>query len=197
MLKFPHFTKLCHLKRVNTYSKSSRKVQKDNSKLSEVRQYFKSKDSLKSIEAFIPDRFFRVKLSPTDYNFVIDDEVAGNLFLSYVLMTFITNFSARIAKILRKNLVGPTPVIEANPGLGLLTKHLLKVGVEKLFVYDSMINQMTPLREIMTENPNKVACIPVDVFQVGRIVARDKFDNGDRFETMFKEISRKAWKEGS
>lgn len=188
-----NFVKLSRLKCIKSFCTSANNVVKPKNRLSEVRKFFQSKDSLRAIEPLIPDRFFRLKISPTDYNFVIDEEIAGNEFF-FMIPNIQFFFKENIIKILEKYLDGT--IIEANPGLGMLTKNLLKTRVEKVFVFDSMITQMPPLVEIMENNPEKLSCIPVDFFQIGRIVSRDKIDNGDRFETMFKDIPRKNWKEG-
>jgi len=104
--------------------------------------------------------------------------------------------TAEIVEIIKERLTPGMPVIEANPGPGLITRHLLGAGIQKLVIFESKLNPMPPIQKLVEDHPHIVTLIPSNIFEVYRPIAQDKLDEGDRFDTMMKPIVWKEWSDG-
>lgn len=113
----------------------------------------------------------------------------------YIKCVFELNFTESantISSTLKKNLTTNVPVIEVNPGSGLLTKKLIESGVSNLQLFE--LNESL-FRSIKKEYIEKALCVRADFSGLWRLVYLDKHDNENRFGKIFEKVTTKNWSE--
>ncbi|XP_012522923.1 dimethyladenosine transferase 2, mitochondrial-like isoform X2 [Monomorium pharaonis] len=88
-------------------------------------------------------------------------------------------------------------VAELNPGFGILTRELLRVGVPLIHLYEKNAKLYNVLEMICLKYPGKVNLIPrnSDLIGITRSFYEDKVIDDEKYQDMFKAKKNKNWKD--
>ena len=115
--------------------------------------------------SLVPKKFFTLKESKCiKYSFAVDDHVAGKLFIfSSTLCNSTNQFSPivteKAANHINEYIAKDDLVLESNPGLGLITHHLLQSKANKIYVCQSE-ELMPSLKNLMACSSERLSCLP-------------------------------------
>lgn len=93
---------------------------------------------------------------------------------------------------MKKRITTNVPVIEVNPGRGLLTQKLLESGVSNLQLFE--LNESL-FRSLKKEYGERALCVRADFCGLWRLVYLDKLDNENRFGKIFDQVTPRNWSE--
>ncbi|XP_069688697.1 dimethyladenosine transferase 2, mitochondrial [Periplaneta americana] len=155
----------------------SRKTKPSNTSSTEILDYMNSKPSLKSLLNHLPEKLLKRKRAKPDAFYAIDSDVANKL-----------------VELIGQDVVkGGVPVYEANPGLGLISKHLLNAGVQRLCVCEPSPSFSQQMKDLKNAFPERVKDIKMDIFALGKMTYLDNVDGGSRIQTLFQEVPKADW----
>ncbi|GAB0092805.1 rRNA adenine N(6)-methyltransferase [Sergentomyia squamirostris] len=141
-------------------------------------EYFKSKHQSAQLEGFPSDYLIKKQQTP-DHLYIVDESVAKT-----------------VAGIVCKNSQDDSPIVEINPGLGILTQELLKVSKQKIHLYevDNEFNGF--LEELVKKNRRRLSLRNADLVFLYKLAYQDKLDNGNRVESLLNDkLPKRNWKE--
>nr|CAD7425591.1 unnamed protein product [Timema monikensis] len=123
-----------------------------------------------------------------------------------------------IVSIIKDDLLhGDSPVLEANPGLGLITEALLRQGIPRVRLYEASppfvrhLNVMflsglgslsrkqfwvEPGSTLKEKYNDRITLMHCDLFSMWKMVFQDKLDNGARMDTVLEGIAKRSWTDG-
>ncbi|KAL2720664.1 hypothetical protein V1478_010240 [Vespula squamosa] len=104
------------------------------------------------------------------------------------------NFVNLIINDLSKNM---TFVAEANPGTGVLTKHLLEAGIKVVHVYEPYECFYPILRKLQNEYPNRLEIRKGNILQMSKLYYMDLQDNKERINEILKDVPYTSWENES
>lgn len=87
-------------------------------------------------------------------------------------------------------------VIECNPGLGLLTKELLKTGVPCIHLYEAIkpfCEGGRPLSMLMKEHPDRLTLKELNFFKIWKLLLRDQFLETTHTEDYLVDVPYSQW----
>nr|CAD7457563.1 unnamed protein product [Timema tahoe] len=143
----------------------------------EVLDYFNLTENLKSI----PNKLMKVRRITPEHLYVMQPNVAED-----------------IVSIIKDDLLdGDGPVLEANPGLGLITEALLRQGIPRVRLYEASPPFVRHLNQTLKEKYNdRITLMHCDLFSMWKMVFQDKLDNGARMDTVLEGIAKRSWTDG-
>lgn len=152
--------------------------QKKNTHRDRMDNFFNKNPEYQQIKALIPSKLLRRNLTTPVEMYLIDKSLAKTI--AYQIKE-----SFKL-----KSLV----IIEINPGLGLLTEELLSLGVKQI----EMMESKPKFYEYLSEKfKNRgVNLQNIDFLNIWSLMYQDRFDNGNRFAELMKNIQPKAWSSG-
>ena len=145
----------------------------------DIQSYFNNKEREFVLNQF-PDKLLRKKVK-TPENLYICDEGCAELIADYIT----------------KSDGNDKPIIEINPGLGLLSKHLLKRTKSDLMLYENNEFFNTELNQMIKKHPErKVILKNADFLGLWKTVHQDRQDNGNRLFDLLYGTPKKEWEDG-
>ncbi|KAJ0173608.1 hypothetical protein K1T71_010757 [Dendrolimus kikuchii] len=79
-----------------------------------------------------------------------------------------------------KEHLNDSPIIEVNPGLGLITERLLHCQKNHIYLYESLSYFSQHLHALQRQYPNQITLKIADFFKMWKLAFQDKMDNGSR-----------------
>lgn len=158
-------------------SDESRKRKRRNNHSEEINDYFQTKESLRNILKDVPAKILKVRRKAPDALYLVDDDVADDV---------VTTINKEVETL-------DSPIIEANPGLGLITKRLLNCGAQNLQLYESNGDFKAHLQAIQEENRSRVSLYLTDILDLVKFKFQDKMDCGTRVDTIVQRIPIRSW----
>lgn len=149
--------------------------QKKNTHKERMDNFFNENPEYQQIKPLIPSKLLRRNLTTPVEMYLIDKSIAKTI--AYQIKE---NFKL-------KSLV----IIEINPGLGLLTEELLSLGVKQIEMMESKPKFYEYLSEKFKNRGVNVQ--NVDFLNIWSLMYQDRFDNGNRFVELMKNIQPKPW----
>ncbi|CAO1431609.1 unnamed protein product [Diamesa hyperborea] len=144
----------------------------------DIQSYFNNEEREFVLKQF-PDKLLRKKVK-TPENLYICDEVCAELIANYIT----------------KSDGKDKPIIEINPGLGMLSKHLLKKTKNDLMLYENNEFFNPELNKIIKEHPERnVTLRNADFLGLWKTVHQDRQDNGNRLFDLLYGTPKKEWED--
>ncbi|XP_049805483.1 dimethyladenosine transferase 2, mitochondrial isoform X2 [Schistocerca nitens] len=143
----------------------------------EISNYFQTKESLRNVLKDVPGKILKMRRKIPEALYLVDDDVADEI---------VTTINKEVESL-------NSPIIEANPGLGLITKRLLNCGAQNLQLYESSAEFKARLQAIEEENRSRVTLYSADILDLAKFKFQDKMDSGSRVETIIKRVPARSW----
>ncbi|XP_049954047.1 dimethyladenosine transferase 2, mitochondrial [Schistocerca serialis cubense] len=143
----------------------------------EISNYFQTKESLRNVLKDVPGKILKMRRKIPEALYLVDDDVADEI---------VTAINKEVESL-------NSPIIEANPGLGLITKRLLNCGAQNLQLYESSAEFKARLQAIEEENRSRVTLYSADILDLAKFKFQDKMDSGSRVETIIKRVPARSW----
>jgi dimethyladenosine transferase 2, mitochondrial len=141
----------------------------------EILKYFSAPERLAALK--YPDTIMkRSKKKKIEHLYVGDEETAQ-----------------KIANILTDNLPRDLQLIEVNPGVGMLTKHLAQTE-NKLFLYENNDSLHNQLKKVYEKDP-KITLKNENFIQLWKLCYMDRIDSGNRVEELYAGVQRKQYED--
>ncbi|XP_012544415.2 dimethyladenosine transferase 2, mitochondrial isoform X2 [Bombyx mandarina] len=82
-----------------------------------------------------------------------------------------------------------SPLIEVNPGLGILTENILKCQNNKIYLFEQS-NHFSPyLDDLQQKYPGRISFKIADFFGMWKLAFKDKMDDGNRIQELLGDLS--------
>ncbi|XP_073950361.1 mitochondrial transcription factor B2 isoform X2 [Choristoneura fumiferana] len=94
-----------------------------------------------------------------------------------------------IAQTVKKHLNEHSPIVEVNPGLGLLSIELLHCQKKQLYMYETSNHFTQYLNSLQLEHPGRVKLKIADFFGMWKLAFQDKIDQGNRIEELLGDLA--------
>lgn len=99
-------------------------------------------------------------------------------------MYLINRDTAKVIANTVKNDINNSPVIEVNPGLGLLTEQLLNCQKNHIYLYEASMHFTQQLHGLQSQYSNRITLKQADFFKMWKLAFQDKMDNGNRVQEL-------------
>uniref|UniRef100_A0A1B0DNZ7 rRNA adenine N(6)-methyltransferase n=1 Tax=Phlebotomus papatasi TaxID=29031 RepID=A0A1B0DNZ7_PHLPP len=158
--------------------KRKTKTKDSESPQEDLLTYFTSEKQRNTLGSF-PRNYFNKKLNTPNHLYIADETVARN-----------------IADCVAASSSKDTPILEINPGCGILTQQLLRVTNQKIHLFESVEEFSKNLEKIVSEHLDRVSLKKEDLTALWRIAYQDKLDNGDRVQKLLDgKLPKRDWTE--
>ncbi|XP_059614274.1 dimethyladenosine transferase 2, mitochondrial [Phlebotomus argentipes] len=159
--------------------KRKRKIRKpDNVTAQKEFHTFFQTDKQKSILNRFPEKYYQKKTVSPNHFYCVDESVAEV-----------------IAKRVSEASLSNCPIVEMNPGCGIVTKELLKLGNRKIHLFEADEAFKHYLQDIVEGN-EEMTLKYYDLTRLDKLAFQDKLDNGNRVQTLLREkLPTKEWTE--
>ncbi|XP_063367717.1 dimethyladenosine transferase 2, mitochondrial [Cydia amplana] len=94
-----------------------------------------------------------------------------------------------IVQAVKKNLIIHSPIVEVNPGLGILSKELLQCQKTHLYMYESSSHFSQYLKDLQSNYPGRVNYKIADFFGMWKLAFQDKMDQGNRIQELLGDLA--------
>lgn len=84
-------------------------------------------------------------------------------------------------------------IAECHPGLGLITRLLLKKGIEPIKLFEPSESFRKLLKKLVSRNRNKLQLYSKNLLNLSKFNYSDRQDDGVREETLLKNVPKKGW----
>ncbi|XP_053613603.1 dimethyladenosine transferase 2, mitochondrial [Plodia interpunctella] len=94
-----------------------------------------------------------------------------------------------IVTVMKKYIEKDCPIVEVNPGLGFMTRELLKQLPNHIYLYE-MLNHFSPhLNQLKSAHPNRITYRVADFFGMWKLAFKDKLDQGNRIKELLGDLA--------
>lgn len=143
----------------------------------DIQKYFENEEKINFMN-IIPEKYLKKKQKIPDHFYLTDSTVAQT-----------------IANHVKKHSTTQT-FVEVNPGLGILTKELLKNdNLKQLFLYETNDGFIKNLKNINSLTNAEVFLRKGDIINMHKLAYQDKIDNKERVSKLLDGIPKKRWDE--
>ncbi|KAK9886297.1 hypothetical protein WA026_015807 [Henosepilachna vigintioctopunctata] len=156
------------------------KARKKNKKMSHkemLNTYFESNQMRLKVKDLLPEECFSLKKN-ADFLYLIDPLNAKKV--TSCILPYLKQDTSKI-------------IAECTPGLGLISKDLLKNGIEAIRLYEPIPKFRDHLKHLHTLYPGKVQLFTKSLFNLSSYFYIDKMDNGNRVDQLLRGIPKISW----
>ncbi|KAF7265586.1 hypothetical protein GWI33_021038 [Rhynchophorus ferrugineus] len=146
--------------------------------INDLKKFFKAHPYLESYRQYIPPKILNFRQKKHDRFYLICPNVAKAA-SKHILQGIKDNNNQVIA--------------EVNPGIGYLTKELLDGGVDNLKLYEPNDIFYPVIKLILEDRYSKVEIVENDILDLGKLAYCDSQDEGNRVESLLKDVPNKKW----
>lgn len=113
---------------------------------------------------------------------------------SYQLYLFKNETADQLVDLIKDDLLkDPQKIIEANAGLGILTKKLLNARIPYLNIMEPNFKFVQALVDLQQKYPKNMMIQEADLFNIWKLACQDKHDDGNRVRKLFSDFPQIKW----
>ncbi|KPJ18212.1 Dimethyladenosine transferase 2, mitochondrial [Papilio machaon] len=153
------------------YSTSKEKVEKQPKLAADVLKYLENDSDYSKIIEKLP-RFLLRKYKTPESMYLINTKTAKEI-------------AATVGSYINEE----SPVVEVNPGLGFLSKELLKCTKNHLYLYETSSHFTQHLEALQHEKSKRLTYKVADFFGMWKLAFQDKMDGGNRIPELLGDLA--------